>query len=309
MLATIRRFFAERDVLEVETPLLCQATGTDPNLSALSTQVRTRGQAAARILYLQTSPEFAMKRLLAAGSGSIYQIGKAFRNEECGRYHNPEFTLLEWYRLGIDLHGLMDEFEELLWDLCPDFFAAERPERITYRQAFERHTGLNPLGASTADFTDFARRQGFSEAEEICGQETSIWLDFLFSHTVQPNLGRRKCSFVFHYPACQSSLARLNPEDPRTVERVEVFHEGIELANGFRELTNPVEQAERFDRELALRRLKGLPQPQPDRRLLAALEAGLPECSGIAVGLDRLLMRLMGKNHIADVLAFPLDRA
>ncbi len=309
MLAAIRRFFAERGVLEVETPLLCRASGTDPNLGVFSTRFHSPGRAEGLDLYLQTSPEFAMKRLLAAGSGPIYQICKAFRNEECGRYHNPEFSLLEWYRVGFSLTQLMDEVRCLLSDLCRNLAAIEQFEHISYRQAFERHTGVDPLTASMADFIDCARRYGFPEAVAVCGNEVPVWLDFLFSHLVQQHLGRAGTTCVFHYPACQPSLAKINAQDPRTVERAEVFLEGIELANGFCELTDAAEQAQRFDRDIASRQRRGLPAIEKDRRFLAALEAGLPDCSGVAVGLDRVLMLSMGASAIDGVLAFPLGRA
>lgn len=308
LLALIRGFFFERGVMEVETPLLCHAGGTDPNLHPFVTRFHAPGQAGEGIpLYLQTSPEFAMKRLLAAGSGSIYQICKAFRNEEAGRLHNPEFTILEWYRVGFGLEQLMGEIEALLRRLFADRRKLEASQRIAYRDAFREYAGVDPL-ASLAELARCARRHGLNEAETLCGENRPLWLDLLFSHAVQPHLGQGRISFVFDYPACQPSLARPKPDDARWVERVEVFLDGMELANGFRELADPSEQERRFDADLEARRAQGLRELPKDRRLLAALESGLPDCSGVALGLDRLLMLLTGAATIDAVLAFPLER-
>ena len=309
MLAKIRRFFAERGVLEVETPLLGHAAGTDPNLQPFTSEFHQPGLAAGTPLYLQTSPEFAMKRLLAAGSGSIYQICKAFRNEEAGRYHNPEFTILEWYRLGFGLEDLMDEIEALLGCLFAGIRQLQPAERHAYRALFARHTGLDPVMASPAEFAACARRHGLDEAEALCGEDRNTWLDLLFSHLIQPHLGLGRPSFVHGYPACLPSLARAKPGEPDVVERMEVFMDGMELGNGYHELADAAEQESRFDADLELRRVMGLELPPKDRRLLAALESGLPDCSGIAIGLDRLLMLASGAPSIAQTLAFAVDNA
>ncbi len=309
LLAEIRRFFAARGVLEVETPLLCQAGVTDPNLRSFTTLLHRPGAAEGERLYLQTSPEFAMKRLLAAGSGSIYQICKAFRNEESGRYHNPEFTLLEWYRVGFDLVQLIDEIDELLREICAEDLRLEASERRSYRELFCEHIGADPLSASFKKLAECSKLQGLPEAEALCGDDRPLWLDLLFSHLVQPRLGRGRITFVYDFPACLPSLARKKPDDPLVVERVEIFLEGLELGNGFHELADAVDQEERFDRDLAVRRASGLPVPPKDQRFLAALGSGLPDCSGIALGLDRLLMILMRAEAIDDVLAFPTARA
>lgn len=328
MLAKIRRFFAGRGVLEVETPLLCRAAGTDPNLQPFTADFRLPGQTQGTPLYLQTSPEFAMKRLLAAGAGSIYQICKAFRNEEAGRFHNPEFTILEWYQVGFGLEDLMDEVDALLTCLFAGICELQPAERISYRDLFQRHTGLNPLQASIADFATCAQRHGLDEAEMLCGENRSVWLDLLFSHLVQPGLGRLKRpddspppqrsagvlstirpSFVHSYPAFLPSLARKKPGEPEAVERVEVFIDGVELGNGYHELADAAEQEKRFDADLSARREMGLALPPKDRRLLAALDAGLPDCSGIALGLDRLLLLTTKAQALGEVLAFPIDRA
>lgn len=309
LLAAIRRFFAGREVLEVETPLLCHAAVTDPNLHAFATRFLPPGAREGCGLYLQTSPEFAMKRLLAAGSGSIYQICKAFRDEEAGRYHNPEFTLLEWYRVGFSLADLMDEIEALFAAVCGAGYPLAVAERHAYADLFQRHLGIDPLSADIADFVRCAAAQGFHEAEALCGEDRGIWLDLLFGYFVQPRLGRGRLAFVYDYPVCLPSLARKRPDDPRVVERVEVFLEGMELGNGFHELADAVEQEARFEADLAERRARGAVLPPKDGRLLAALSHGLPDCSGVAVGLDRWLMLLAGEQAIGGVLAFPVDRA
>ncbi|TAN51922.1 MAG: EF-P lysine aminoacylase GenX [Methylococcaceae bacterium] len=304
MLAAIRAFFAARDVLEVETPLLCLGIGTDPHLDFFSIPVAGNSSR-----YLQTSPEFAMKRLLAAGSGSIYQICKAFRRDEAGRMHNPEFTLLEWYRVDCDLHGLMDDMEDLLRRLAEDALGQSDAIRIRYHDVFLQYTGLPPLAATRDELAACAVRHGLPEARDLCGDDRSLWLDLLFSHIIQPQLGQRGLCLVYDYPACQPSLARRNPGDARWVERVELFWRGVELANGFHELCDAEEQAARFAAERQARRICGQAVPDSDERFLAALSHGLPDCSGVAIGLDRLLMLLTAADHIEQVLAFPYAKA
>jgi len=306
MLADIRRFFAERAVLEVETPLLSHGIGTDPQLEFFTTDYclsPTR-----QTLFLQTSPEFAMKRLLAAGSGSIYQIGKAFRNGESGRFHNPEFTLLEWYRVGFTLPQLMDEITELITGLFSGR-SLQETQRVSYQQVFGSFTGLDPLVFSYRDYCTFARECQLSEAVAICGNDHALWLDFIFSHKVQPHLGDNALCMVYGYPACQSSLARINEHNALVTDRVELFINGIELGNGYDELVDAKQQSKRFDKELAIRQQQNSPVSVKDKRLISALESGLPECSGVAIGLDRLLMLLSDSASIDDVLSFPIRRA
>lgn len=304
LLAAIRQFFARRGVLEVETPLLCSATGTDPNLDFFASQFHQAPNS--RTLFLQTSPEFAMKRLLAAGSGSIYQICKAFRNGEAGRFHNPEFTMLEWYRVGYTLPRLMDEVAELLLSLL----GPELPVlRTGYQPLFQQRTGLDPLVFDRQAYRHYAVGRNLPEAEELCGEDHAMWLDFLFSHCVQNQMPEDTLCLVYGYPAIQSSLARLHPDDVRVAERFEVFFNGLELGNGFFELCDADEQEVRFDREIAHRRRHGLPPVAKDQAFLAALKSGLPECSGVAIGLDRLLMIISGCDAIAQTLAFPIGNA
>lgn len=308
MLSNIRAFFLNKAVLEVETPLLSHTIGTDPQLAFFATHydLPPRQQR----LFLQTSPEFAMKRLLAAGCGSVYQICKAFRNGESGRFHNPEFTLLEWYRTGFTLPQLMDEIAELILSL----FAAEQValtavQRHRYQAIFQHYTGLDALVFSYADYCAYALTHELPEALSLCEHDHALWLDFLFSHQVQPYLGENALCLVYGYPACQSSLARINALDPRTTDRVELFINGVELGNGFYELTDANEQNQRFNDEISIRQQKNLANVVKDERLISALTSGLPECSGIAIGLDRLLMLLSKSASIDEVLSFSIHRA
>ncbi len=305
MLERIRAFFAQRHVLEVETPILSHASGTDPQLAFFTTTYYSPPQT--HTLFLQTSPEFAMKRLLASGCGSIYQICKAFRNNEVGRFHNPEFTLLEWYRVGFDLHDLMDEVEALFNALFGEHLKA--PERLAYSTVFAHYTGLDALTFSYHTYCDFAKRENLQDAITLCGENHALWLDFLFSFCVQPHLGKNALCLIYGYPACQSSLARINATNPSITDRVEVFINGVELGNGFYELTHAAEQNARFDAEISARKNDNLPQATKDTRLLAALDAGLPDCAGIAIGLDRVLMILNESASISDVLSFDIQHA
>lgn len=307
VLSEIRAYFAEKSVLEVETPLLGIATGTDPQLDFFETRLQG-GNANYRSLYLQTSPEFAMKRLLAAGSGSIYQICKAFRNGEVGRLHNPEFTILEWYRVAFDLSQLMQDVIELMQRLFALFRPLTAVQKITYQDVFRECTGLDALEFDVDCYSAHARKHQLHDAVRLCGDSHNLWLDFIFSHCVQPFLGVNSLTLVYDYPACQAALAKLKQSDVKVAERVELFADGIELGNGFFELTEGEEQARRFSQEQAFRLQHNLPSAEIDHKFLAALDAGLPACAGIAIGLDRLLMVLNVDASLHDVLAFPMDR-
>ena len=306
VMAKIRAFFAERGVLEVETPLLASAPATDLHLAALSVRYRGPGFDGGRRLWLQTSPEFAMKRLLAAGSGPIYQLGKAFRDGEAGSRHNPEFTILEWYRPGWDHHRLMDEVAELLAVLFGG--GGDSGERITYAEAFQRHAGIDPHNATISEFAATTRSLIGSSAPDL-GDDRDSWLELLLSHVVEPRLGRNGPTFVYDFPASQAALAIIRPGDPPVAERFEAWIEGVELANGYHELTDPTEQQHRFETDLDARRDRGLSEVPVDHRLLAAMEHGLPDCAGVAIGVDRLVMLAAGVNRIDEVIAFPIDRA
>lgn len=291
LLADLRAFFAQRGVLEVETPLLSRSTVTDPALAPIPCGDR----------WLQTSPEYAMKRLLADGSGPIFQVCKAFRAGEAGPRHNPEFTLLEWYRPGFDLQALMAEVADLVCGVL----GARPPQFVSYRELCTAKLGLDPHRASTAELESCARQR----IDYAGGAESrDTWLDLLMSHVIQPSLSG--LVFVFDYPASQAALARLRREgEVQVAERFELFIDGVELANGYRELADAAEQRRRFEADNAMLAARG-ETPRPlDEQLLAALHAGLPDCAGVALGLDRLLMLKMGADSLADVLAFDWTRS
>lgn len=306
LLHDIRTYFFVNHVLEVETPLLCQRAGTDPYLDYFTSH---QTDAKAKCLYLQSSPEFAMKRLLAANAQSIYQICKAFRRSESGRLHNPEFTLLEWYRAGFSLQQLMDDVESLLIPLLPKDHFPDQAERIPYKTVFTNYIGLDPLQFDLSQYQCVAKKLGYAEAIDICVSDHAAWLDFLFTHCVQTHLGKAGLCLVYDYPSCLPSLARPKQENALIVERVEVFIQGMELGNGFFELADVNEQIRRFERDIVLREQNGAPRIDMDERLLAALRSGLPDCSGIAIGLDRLLMAVSQKSSIDDVLVFSINNA
>ncbi|MEQ1557328.1 MAG: EF-P lysine aminoacylase EpmA [Methyloglobulus sp.] len=305
-LQKIRRFFMDRSVLEVETPLLGQAVGTDPNLSFFTSEYHYPPMQ--KKMFLQTSPEFAMKRLLAAGCGSVYQICKAFRNEESGRFHNPEFTMLEWYRVDFGLSELMAEVEELM-ALLFEHQGLQPTQRVSYQSLFQQYTGLDCLDFCYEDYVAYVQNSGLFDAIALCGHDHAVWLDFIFSHGIQPHLGESAFLVVYGYPACQSSLARINAENPLITDRFELFLKGVELGNGYYELNDALEQERRFDQEIALRERLQRPAAIKDERLLGALAQGLPDCSGVAIGLDRILMLLSNSPTIDDVLAFPVSNA
>ncbi|HHH39874.1 MAG TPA: EF-P lysine aminoacylase GenX [Sedimenticola sp.] len=303
LLDGVRRFFRARGVLEVETPILSAATGTDPALEPFVTRYLGPGAPGGQPLYLQTSPEFPMKRLLAAGSGDIFQVAHAFRQGERGPRHNPEFTLLEWYRTGFDHHRLMEEVAELVNELLG---AALPVEKVAYRALFRDRFGWDPLEAEVEEMAATAAGLGL-EAE---GLETrDQWLDLLMGLALEPGLGRDRLTFVHDYPASQASLARLCPADSRLACRFELYLEGMELANGFHELTDADEQLSRFEADNRVR-LARSQEPLPvDHRLIEALRRGLPDCAGVALGLDRLLMLKQQAGAIDEVLSFPLGQA
>ncbi len=304
ILRSIRTFFAARGVLEVETPAMSHATVTDVHLHTFETEFVGPGFAKGSALHLMTSPEFHMKRLLAAGSGCIYQIGKAFRNEENGRYHNPEFTMLEWYRVGFDHHQLMDEMDALLQQVL----RCSAAERMTYQQAFLSQLNVCPLEASMTELKRVAASLGVSDIAEP-EQDRDTLLQLLFSVGVEAKIGQSVPAFVYDFPASQAALAKINREDARVADRFEVYFQGIELANGFHELDNPKEQLLRFEQDNHKRVAMGLVAQPIDYHLIAALESGLPECAGVALGIDRLIMLALGCDHIDQVTAFPFPRA
>jgi len=286
----IRAFFSQRGCLEVDTPLLMPHTSTDLNIASIG--VPHGG----REYYLQTSPEYAMKRLLAAGAGSIFQICHAFREGEAGRRHNPEFSLLEWYRVGYDYRQLMREIELLITTLS---LTQCDITRVRYRDLFRQSLGLDIDSVSIDQLRRCCeQRVAGSDASEL---DTDQCLDLLLAAAIVP--GMRGYLFVYDYPVSQAALARLSA-DSTSAERFELFHDGLELANGFSELTDAAEQRSRFERDNQARRERGLPELEIDERLLSALASGLEDCAGAALGLDRLLMVLLGHDDIERVLTF-----
>ena len=294
LLEDIRAFFRDRGVLEVETPVLAGATSPETHVSSFEVHVPGDDRIAG---WLQTSPEFAMKRLLCAGSGPIFQITRAFRAGEAGPLHNPEFSILEWYRPGYGYEDLIGEVEDLLGSLL----GRKQPRRLTYQEAFRRFAGLDPKRASLPDLRGRCRARGWDEARDA---DRDACLDFLLDHAVQGGLGLGIVT-LFDFPASQCSFARLRPTDRSIAERFEVFVDGIEVGNGYRELTDANEQLDRFEQDRGKRRQRGLPDAPIDYRLIAALSAGMPECSGVALGLDRLAMIALGHTRLEEVISFP----
>ncbi|WP_256471445.1 elongation factor P--(R)-beta-lysine ligase [Alkalimarinus coralli] len=303
ILSETRQFFSERGVLEVDTPLLSSATVTDLHLASIAATVDLPNHKSPLQMYLQTSPEFAMKRLLASGSGPIYQTSKSFRNGESGKRHNPEFTMLEWYRPGFDLAALMDEVAEFISSVA----GLQTPDVMTYQQAFEAHLGINPHRVD-----DDVLHQLAKEKTGITGDSLSRddYLDLLLSHCIEAHLGHDRPVFMTEYPASQASLAKVKEiNGVLLAQRFELYVNGLELANGYDELVDGEEQLRRFESDNNERQINGLPEVAIDYRLVDALKAGLPECSGVALGLDRLQMVMQGASSIGEVIAFPVERA
>jgi lysyl-tRNA synthetase class 2 len=298
--ASIRGFFAQRQVVEVETPVLSSSATVDPNIDSFDTRSG---------YWLQTSPEFAMKRLLAAGSGAIYQIARVFRREESGRLHNPEFSLLEWYRPDWDYRRLMDEVNDLLIHAGAAHVSFGA---ITYQDAFLQHAGLDPFAASLENLRNACLQAMNSLPEPIENSveaQRNFWLDLLMSNVVTPRLGIAAPEFLYDFPASQAALARVRQDQPPVAERFELFWKGHELANGFGELVDASEQRQRFQFDQQRRRERGQHVPPYDENLIDALAAGMPACAGVAIGLDRLLMLMLDLPHIGDTLAFDFERA
>ncbi|OGT15970.1 MAG: EF-P lysine aminoacylase GenX [Gammaproteobacteria bacterium RIFCSPLOWO2_02_FULL_38_11] len=294
----IRHFFEERKILEVETPQLSRAMGTDPYLHYFTTDFSLPNTKHSTTLYLQTSPEFAMKRLLAAGSGSIYQICKAYRNGESGRLHNLEFTMLEWYRVGFDHHDLMkevDAFLQTILDCKPAHY-------ISYRSLFENHFDFNPHEISLKELKEKTKKLDLEEAL-IASFDKDTFLQYLLATFVEPQLGLASPVFVYDFPASQAALARIKEG---IASRFEVYIQGIELANGFHELNNAEEQRKRFENDLKIRQAKNYPLPLIDNYFLESLSS-LPDCAGIALGIDRLIMIALKKKSLKDVITFSFE--
>lgn len=302
ILKQVRDFFAAREVMEVETPLMCQTSVTDPFIQSIPALFQAHPQENERRHYLQTSPEYAMKRLLAAGSGAIYQIGKAFRQGEVGRIHNPEFTMLEWYRPQFDHHDLMNEMDELLQLILK----TPPAERKTYAELFHSFLNIDAHHATVQELMICAQAKNISVAGQIDDRDT--WLNLLISHYIEPQLGKDRPFFLYDFPVSQAALARIQAGNPPVASRFEVYFRGTELANGFHELQDASEQRRRFEKNLADRRQSGLPELSIDEFFLAALKQGLPDCAGVALGIDRLVMLAVESEKISDVLSFDFLR-
>ena len=310
LLRVVRQFFDARGYFEVETPLLSRDAVVDPHLECFEVP---GGGLSGESLYLQTSPEFCMKRLLAAGATAIYQLGKVFRKGERGSRHNPEFTMLEWYRVGDTYLEQMTFVEELVAAVFAATGAASRPAtRVTYRDAFIRHTGLDAMTLSTAELVSAVRELGITAPETMSGEDRDGWLNLLLGERVEPRLGKAGPEFLYDYPASQAAIAKVRPPEggqPAAAERFELYVNGIELCNGYTELTDPQELRRRMQVESARRVGEGLPALAPHNRLLEAMERGLPDSAGVALGFDRLVMVAGGFGSLDEVLAFPIERA
>jgi lysyl-tRNA synthetase class 2 len=300
----VRVFFSARQVLEVETPVLSAAGNTDPNMQSFSTTFSGHVDAGARERWLRTSPEYPLKRLLAAGVGDCYELGRVFRNGEAGGRHNPEFTMLEWYRLGWDHRRLMQETIVLVEAALALVQRRAEVRITTYRQLFLDELGIDPLRASIDELR--APLAAFGIGPEGLGRDD--WLDLLITHKLQPAFPRDRITVIHDYPASQCALAKIRPGDPPLAERFELYLGRYELANGYHELNDAAEQRGRFERDNAVRRERGLREIPLDENLLGVLDA-MPACAGVALGVERLLMCLADTDAIADVLAYPFAQA
>ena len=325
LLSELRRFFHESGYWEVETPLLSHDVVVDAWLEPyVASQQRSADRSKSRVmpgdeeLFLQTSPEFGMKRLLASGAEAIYQITRAFRAGECGQHHNPEFTIVEWYRVGDTYHDQMSFVEQMVrhiftnspqsaCDAHPD--TTGRYERLSYDAAFERHAGTRVLKLATEQLVELAAQRGIAAPTSLKRADRDGWLNLLLADLVESHLGTEVPTFLYDYPASQAALACIRDGDPPVAERFELYIAGIEICNGYQELTDPAELRTRSLRQSELRSQEGLRELPIENRLLSAMEAGLPACSGVALGFDRLAMLALGARSIAEVISFPFDRA
>src|SRR5262245_48109105 len=315
LLAAVRRFFDERGYFEVDTPLLSRDRVVDPHLEPFVCA------APSGTMYLQTSPEFAMKRLLVAGAEAIYQVGHVFRAGELGQRHNPEFTMVEWYRTG-DSHV---EQMQVVEDLVVEFFRAAESEKgvkslgtptcvapsvlTTYGEAHLLHTGADGLSLAPDQLAKLARARGVAVPESLATDDRDGWLNLLLAELVEPHLGVERPEFVYNYPASQAALAVVRPGEPPVAERFELYIAGVEVCNGYHELTDPAELRRRIAVESERRAAASLPPLPVSNRLLAAMDAGLTPCAGVALGFDRLVMLAAGKSSVAEVISFSFDRA
>ena len=309
LLRKARAYLDAQGVMEVETPMLSRSATVDVYIDSFATEFSPIGHGTSQLCYLHTSPEFSMKRLLSAGSGDIYSLGRVFRNGESGGRHNPEFTMLEWYRIGMDDRRLMDDVAGLLSSVS-NF---KEVRRCSYGELFEEYLGLNPYTATDEELSQVVKDQVDAKLQ---GLERSDCLDLLFSKFVEPNLGSSTTEvlegyFVYDYPVTMSALARLstNSDGHPVASRFELFVNGVELANGYHELLDAEEQKKRFEEEQRMRQERGYDIYPYDKNMVDALAHGMPDCAGVAMGIDRLLMLMLGTGNIGDVLAFDFNRA
>lgn len=299
----IRAFFAERNILEVETPLLCKHTVTDPHIESFSVPLSPNSQLPTPNYYLQTSPEYAMKRLLCAGSGAIYQITKSFRVGESGHQHNPEFTMLEWYRPDFNHHDLMNEIDLFLQTILHTLPA----EKISYRDLFLQYLNINPFEIKLNALKKLITEKNIHVDINHIDHDTA--LQILLSHLIEPSMGIEKPLFLYDFPVTQAALSKIRNDAQPVAERFELYMNGSEIANGFHELTNATEQQHRFEKNQSVRRENNQTVPAIDHYFIDALAFGFPNCAGVAIGIDRLLMQYAKTNNIQDVIGFPFDRA
>ena len=303
--ALIRAFFAARCVLEVETPVLSAGANTDPNIESFVTEFSGHVDSGARRRWLRTSSEFAQKRLLAAGIGDNYELGRVFRNGEAGRRHNPEFTMLEWYRVGWDHRRLIDETVDLVQAALLLAGRTATVHATSYRELFRNACGVDPFAASEADLQALLRDVRI----DAHGLSHDDWLDLVLTHRIQPAFPRDRLTVVYDYPASQCALAQIRAGEPPVAERFEIYVGAHELANGYHELTDAAVQRARFERDNARRRQRRVRELPIDENLLAALARGMPDCAGVALGIERLLMAMTGSDDIREVIAFPFAQA
>jgi lysyl-tRNA synthetase class 2 len=299
MLRRIRHYFDSANVLEVDTPALSPHAVSDLQIESFGIPVSAISRSP---LFLNTSPEFCMKRLLAAGYPDIFSICRVFRDGECGRRHQPEFTMIEWYRLGFDLRAIIADTIAVIRAALPEELVAAEPVSVDYRDCFLQTMGIDPLTADTDDLARIANAD--TDLQQSIGAHRDDWLDLLFAQRIAPTFAADRLTVLRHYPATQAALARLCPDDSRVADRFEVFLGTIELANGYVELTDAAEQSRRMQHDNAARRRRDRELRPHDTNLLAALEAGLPDCAGVAMGLERLQMIHDNTDDIADVLTF-----
>ena len=301
----VRDFFDARGVLEVETPVMSRAGNTDPNIASFTVEFGGRTDGAPRTRWLRTSAEFPMKRLLAEGIGDCYELGRVFRDGEAGGRHNPEFTMLEWYRLGWTLEPLVDETAALVQAALALVGRTATLRRASFREVYSEALGLDPMTAPLAEL-----QAAFGGGIDPEGLTRDDWLDLLMTHRIQPRFADGELLAMHDYPASQCALAKVARRgDVDVAERFELYLGPLELANGYHELTDAAEQRMRFERDHAVRAARGAVRPPIDEALLDALAAGMPACSGVALGIDRLLMAMLGTGAIADVLAYDFSRA